>query len=329
VANRRSIDQQLRAIHASLRDAPEAPEARSALEAALASKHSVLVAAAAQVIARAELAGLETPLVAAFERLMHDPVKRDKGCFAKVAVADALYRLESDQRELFLRGVRHVQLEPVFGGREDTAATLRGTCALGLVRCHHPDALLELARLLADPQVTARVAAAEAIAYSSDEAGGAPLLHFKILSGDPDIRVTAACLGSLLRLSRARAIPFIAEVASASTQEGTVEVREAAALALGESRCPEALAPLQALAEEPMAGELTEVAHLAIAMLRTDAAWDYLVEAVENAPENRARAAIEALSHYRHDQVLRARVEAATAARCDPQLETFVAERFA
>ncbi|MDD9966676.1 MAG: HEAT repeat domain-containing protein [Myxococcales bacterium] len=324
MARRRSIDEQVRAIQ-GLRDVPDSPEVRTALADGLASKHSVLTAAAAQVIARTELQGLEEQLVAAFERLMHEPVKRDKGCFAKTAIADALYRLECDQDALFLRGIRHTQFEPVYGGREDTAATLRGTSALALVRCHHPGVMLELARLLSDPQATARVAAADAIAYTLDEGAGAPLLRFKILTGDADVRVTAACFGALLRLSREQAISFVAECALDQDHEA----REAAVLALGEARLKDALAPLSAIAEEPASGELAQVAHLAIAMLRNDAAWDYLVETIEDASEPRARAAIEALSHYRHDSSLHTRVMAATAARADPQLEAFAAARFA
>ena len=50
----------------------------------------------------------------------------------------ALRRLEQDERALYRRAAVHVQLEPVFGGRVDTAVDLRGTAAL--------------AHLLADPE---------------------------------------------------------------------------------------------------------------------------------------------------------------------------------
>jgi hypothetical protein len=80
-----------------------------------------------------------------------NPVKSDPGCRAKVEIARALYELGEDPAAVFPRGVRHRQMEPVFGGREDTAAELRCVCALGLVRLQSPDALVELAELLADP----------------------------------------------------------------------------------------------------------------------------------------------------------------------------------
>jgi HEAT repeat protein len=323
VARRPSLDAQVQAIQ-SLRDEPENPDTRRALERALDSKHNMLAAAAAQVIAHVELSGLDDALAAAFERCMHDPAKTDRGCFAKSAIADALYKLESDRHELFLRGVRHIQLEPAWGGAQDTAAVLRGTCGLALVRCNYIYVMLELARLLADGEVAARVAAAQAIAYSTDEAAGAPLLRHKVLAGDQDVRDTAACLSALLSLSSERAVDFVAEL----TERGDSERREAAVLALGESRLPAALSALRSLAEQPIADTLRQVATLAIAMLRNDEAWSYLVRAIEDAPEGRAREAIEALSNYRHDRSLRARVEAAVDARGDPPLSAFARERF-
>jgi hypothetical protein len=58
--------------------------------------------------------------------------------------ADALYRIGADSDRVFLRGIRHVQLEPVYGGKADTAMELRGVSALGLVRMGHADALVEI-----------------------------------------------------------------------------------------------------------------------------------------------------------------------------------------
>jgi hypothetical protein len=35
----------------------------------------------------------------------------------------------------FLRGLRHIQTEPVWGGREDTAHVLRAACCAALPQC--------------------------------------------------------------------------------------------------------------------------------------------------------------------------------------------------
>ena len=54
-------------------------------------------------------------------------------CWAKNALAQTLAAFDYQDKELFLAGMRHVQLEPVWGGSSDTAGPLRGLCALALV----------------------------------------------------------------------------------------------------------------------------------------------------------------------------------------------------
>ena len=48
----------------------------------------------------------------------------------------------------------------------DTAAELRGVCALGLVRMGYRDVLVELADLLMDPEAQARMMAARSLAHA-------------------------------------------------------------------------------------------------------------------------------------------------------------------
>jgi hypothetical protein len=45
-----------------------------------------------------------------------------------------LNKIEYDKEEVFLSGIRFVQMEPRWGGEEDAAAQLRGSAAFGLVR---------------------------------------------------------------------------------------------------------------------------------------------------------------------------------------------------
>jgi hypothetical protein len=66
---------------------------------------------------------------------------------------------------------------------------------------------------------------------------------------------------------------------------------------------------------------------LAIAMLRSDAGFDALIELVAEAPGPMARDTIDALSTYRHDEALVARVvEAAT--RDDADLRDALEDAF-
>ena len=48
---------------------------------------------------------------------MTDPVKTDPQCWAKNAIVKALKDLNHDDPAVFLRGIEHVQMEPVWGGR--------------------------------------------------------------------------------------------------------------------------------------------------------------------------------------------------------------------
>src|SRR4030095_1142535 len=113
---------------------------------------------------------------------MQNPTKSDKGCAAKTAVIKALLAADCDDEQLFRKGVRHVQLEPTWGGRADTAAPLRALCGLGLVQVGARDAMGELAALLADKEADARIGAASALGYCGQSA--TPLLRFKVLMGD-------------------------------------------------------------------------------------------------------------------------------------------------
>lgn len=316
MAKRPILEDQLAALHAQLDADLYGESARAALQAALDAKQSVLVAAAASAIARGELAGFAPQLCAAFERFIDNAVKRDPGCRAKTAVAHALYRTEAAATPVFLRGIRLVQLEPVWGGTQDTAIELRGTCGLGLVRSGYPDALVELAELLADPEPMARAAAAQAIAYSERSDIGVPLLRLKALAGDADQRVTSACFSALLALAPERSLPFVA----AFVQRSEPELREAAALALGESRLPQALVVLQELAARAVTADDCSVALLAVALVRSDAAWEYLIGLVREGGASQARAAVDAMATYRDDAGLSARVLAAAEERGDPRL---------
>ena len=104
---------------------PHAPGAAETLHRALADRSNLVVARAAEIVAEWELADAAPDLIAAFDHFLIDPVRRDPTCAAKLALAEALLRLDAGDAEHFRRGLRHVQPEPVWGGTQDTAAPLR------------------------------------------------------------------------------------------------------------------------------------------------------------------------------------------------------------
>ena len=173
MGKKRSVDAKLARLTA-LRKEPASSAVIAELCKFLGDASNFVAAEAAAIIGKAKLVDLAPDLAAAFDRFMIDPEETDKICRAKIALIEALNQLDYDRPEIFLRAIRHVQYEPVWGGRQDTAAPLRAAAAFGLVRLNHRDILTLLADLLADPEKGARIAAVQALdvlADTSDFAG--------------------------------------------------------------------------------------------------------------------------------------------------------------
>ncbi len=322
MAARPSLEQRLADI-AALRDRPVDEAARALLRKELGSKNGAAVAAAAQLVGELGLEELGKSLVVAFSRLLRDPIKSDPRCVAKIALVEALAALGAPTDDLFLAGLRHRQLEPVWGGRVDTGARLRGACALALIRMQHPDAVREVALLLADPEREARAAAACALGGTAQVETAIPLLRFKAALGDDEPEVVRECLTALLSLDGERSVPFVTELLG---REGAAA--ESAALALGASRLPDAFVALRDFHQERAIGELRRVVALALAMLRSTDAEAYLLEVVEQASSGAAIEAVDALAIQRHDPAVRARVAAAVTLRADEALSEAFAAAF-
>src|SRR5262249_26473043 len=141
VPAKRSLEDTLAALRV-LREDPTAESSVRELKRVLAAAEAPAVAKAAAIAAEAGLADLVPDLPAAFAPCVEHPLKTAPGCVAKTGLVAALDRLEHDESDVYRRGIRHVQMEPVFGGRVDTAVDLRGACALALARRNERDALL-------------------------------------------------------------------------------------------------------------------------------------------------------------------------------------------
>jgi len=299
---RSRLEEQLSALGV-LRTDPTSSATQSELRRALGSRQNAVVARAAEIAGEFLLSELGVDLVQAFERSMVNPVKVDPGCLAKTAIVEALYRMEASRPDTYLAGVGHVQMEPVWGGREDTAARLRGLSALGLVRINYPNVMLQLAQLLADPVSDARIAAARAIGYSGLEAG-VPLLRYKALIGDSHPQVVCECFTALLKLDAEPALAFVAGF----LQHDDQAVQEAAAVALGESHQIQAFPFLEAAWEDAIDGEIRRALLVAIALLRHERAIDFLIsQALEGGTPGAE--ALSALNVYQGDDRIWERVQ--------------------
>ncbi|MDZ8185572.1 MAG: hypothetical protein RMX96_12045 [Nostoc sp. ChiSLP02] len=294
-------------ILAQIREQPTSEEAIAILRQVLKSKHSMAVAQAAKIVGESNITALIADLVEAFARMMVKPTQVDQNCLAKKEIAQTLYRLEYSDEKLFLQGIRHVQMEPVWGGQEDTAAHLRGICALGLVRMNYSNVMNELADLLADPKPEARVAAAKAIAYTGNPQG-VPLLRLKTRIGDKAPQVMEECFTALLQLAPTDSLALVASFLFHPEDR----ICELAALALGESRLEPAFELLKSCWQQTRKVEFRRTLLLAIAMLRQNQGLDFLISLVAQGKDIDAKDAMAALSIYREDRELWQRVEQAS-----------------
>jgi HEAT repeat protein len=322
VAKRPSTEEALGAIRA-IRDEPEKHDLKRHLAPFLVHKSNHVAAAAADTIGRLEAVTLAQNLADAFLEWMKNPSERDPGCKALTAIAKTLAGMDHPASQVYLAGIRHVQMEASFGPRVDAASALRGLCAQGLSRMSHPDALLECVTLLADPEIPARSGAVRAISESGQHAG-ILLLRYKALIGDKDEEVMAECFAGLLRLAPAESLEFVARF----LHSGSGDIAERAALALGESHLPAAFPLIQEAWHSTSQATLRRTLLLAMAMLRQDEAIAFLLTRLAEDSERSASDALTALALYSRDDSVRKRVLEFLTKRKIPVLDTLFQKEF-
>ena len=323
---KQAFDRKIQELDA-LRSAPSSPATADQLRKALKDRSNFLVSKAAALAGEFGLPALIPDLAAAFDRFLTDSVKSDPQCWAKNAIAKALKDLGFDEPELFLRGLRHVQLEPVWGGREDTAATLRGACAFALVNCPRPrlEILEHLSdRLAMDPGKTVRTDVARAIAQLSGP-DSVLLLRFKALSGDRDPEVTGQCLLSLIGMAPRDYVPFAADFLDAADPD----VRLEAVAALGECHEPQAFEILKERWRTHTDPEVKRAILLSLGASRQPSAAEFLCSVVQDARFDDAATAIRALASGRFREEYRERIAVLLAERNEARLEPVFDKEFA
>jgi hypothetical protein len=289
----------------SLRGNLRGPEAVAELKLALADGSSAVVAAAAKLAADEALVDVGPDLAAAFERLLEEGPTADKGCNAKIELVRALMRLGAPADGVFLRAVRHVQLEKGFGGPVDAAAELRAVAAVALAESLHPRALEVAAELLADPESEARIGAVRALVAISSQAS-ALLLRYKALIGDGERSVFSECLGGMLAISGEN-LSFVARF----LDDPREDVASLAALEIGHSRREEALAELRDAFGRRLSQEFRKSVLVAASMLRSDESFEFLRSVIAETVPEMALEALASAAAYVVDDRSRALVEEA------------------
>ena len=254
----------------AIRHNPDDPGAVPDLARALESKSNFVIAKAAQIVETRQELSLQPALIAAFHRLFEDPSGRDPSCTGLTALATTLHSFDCADTLLFLKGIRHVQMEGSFGPSVDAAVELRAISAIALAQHRDPRVVFELTILLADKEPGARMGAARALGCCGSVAAF-PLLHFKTLAGDADLNVITECYASMIALDAARTVAILEE----TIREGG-DHAEPAALALGPSRHARAFEILKANYESLVRGPLKQALLIAISLCRTEEAQDYV-----------------------------------------------------
>jgi HEAT repeat protein len=286
---KRSFEEQLAALDA-LRQLP--PEACiEPLRKALVHRNNFVVSKAADLVRQFQLTQLIPELLTAFDRFFEDPVKADPQCWAKNAISRALAHFEHQDAEVYLRGMHHIQMEPVWGGTSDTAGTLRATCALALVQCRslrEPDLLAHLLELLADKDKSVRVEVVRAVEQVGSTSA-ALLLRLRAVLGSDEPEVLGACYSGILRIEGQSAIPWVSRFL-ASGDDPAAE----AALAIAGTHSAQAFETLKQRFSNESDPWFCSVLLSAIALTRQDAALEFLLDQVRTG-SLQAEAAIEAI----------------------------------
>jgi hypothetical protein len=276
------------------------------LRAFLGNRSNLVVAKAARIAGDLRITELVPDLAAAFHRLMADAAKLDKGCAGTTAIVGALYGMDYDSADVYLKGVRHIQMESAYGPPVDAAAQLRGDSALGLVGTRHTDALFEVVRLLADKEPRARMGAARAIGSLVGETGEL-LLLLKVLAGDSEPDVLGECFSGMLACGAERSLRFVQGYLDHEDQA----IAEAAILALGASRLPGAIDALREKWGRTVHGPIRKTLLLALATARQDSALEFLLSLVAEGDARVASEVVAALRAYRNDERMRKALEEA------------------
>lgn len=293
-------------------DGSTTAELSAAVESALQSKLSLVIAQAAILVRERELKIDARLLLDAYQRLLVQPEDRnatieDKNCRAKLPLVESLHSLEFDDPDFYSDGMLYRQWEPAWPAPEESAGNLRGAHAFALVSSQLAsphETLMKLVSLLFDESVSARIHAAAAIGQLGHP-GSAAVMKTAILQDSNSADVVEECFRSLLR-NDASSLEFVAgylesdrlciEAAASLTEFGS-----AAGVALVTEKAQQAY------------GDFQEALFVTLGVSRHTDALDFLIRNISGQGAS-AKYAIKALASKRFYPDVVRRVKSAVSA---------------
>jgi hypothetical protein len=140
------------------------------------------------------------------------------------------------------------------------------------------------------------------------------LLRLKVLQGDKELDVLADCFHGLMTMAPDHSLPFVGRFVASEDPL----LAEEAALAVGNSRRPQALVILRASRDGSADPVFKRMLLLPIALTRCEEAFKLLLDVVKDEHPQSAAAAVKALAVYSDSPQRREAIRTAVAARHDP-----------
>ncbi len=284
-----------------------------ALQVTIRKQSGVVVAKAAELAADWNATELIKDLLATFYRLQEDGLNHDPQCWGKTAIIKALYELAHQDPKVFIDACRTVQLEPVYGGKSDTATSVRMAAIQVLVQLPLVDlttVMMVLADLLADESAKVRSETVRACVYMQPLLV-APLLRLKIRLGDTEPRVMGVCFDTLLLLvPESETVGLVLGYASPKPVikrfAPSHDVLQAEAVAsLASSSVAEAIKEVIGLYPKLKDMQLQRVMFTALGVSPLEEAVRFLLQRLKEGDASEAKWALEALKSKSHNESLR------------------------
>lgn len=277
------------------------------LQKALRDRSNYVVAKAAAIVARRYVTPVIPDLLTAYDRLF--VAESDPLVLGKQAIANALKEIDYREPAPFIRGLQHIQLEPVWGGSEDRAGLLRSTCAHALAACDI-DGVSRLQLLtdhLIDEERTVRREVVRAIA----NVGGNEsvlLIRLKALTGDIDAEVVGQCFSALMDLDPRESVGFVERFLGSKDVDVVIE----AVAALAVAREPRGFEAVRRLWPTGISVDLRRAILFSCAASPVPLATEFLLSIVDQGGGEVAVWALSALadSRFRNEAKERARLAA-------------------